>query len=145
MNQHKSLVVTGVIISSIFGGVLIDQSSAAVTDLGDVCITFSYNVGFPPMTHRYGLLAYGASQQHILLTSTGRPESGFAVLAGDTIIVTLEDTAVASDASTIGVSTSQIIFSAATLSGPLTTITRSLLPGSQTTKLTGTATVVPCS
>jgi len=137
-------LLLGLILLSIAVCLGVGPAHADVKDLGDVCILFSYNVGFPPVTRLYRALAYGGGQQHILLTATGQPQHGFAVLNGDQIIVTLNGTSVAPDSSTIIVSTTQIVLSTATLRGPVTTITSSLLPGPESGRLTGTASVVPC-
>jgi hypothetical protein len=129
MRPVKLISVIGLVFLSISLGSAAGPSSADVTDLGDVCIGFSYdNVGLPPFIIKYGVLVYGTRRQHILLTATGAPEHGFAILTGDQIVVTLNGTSVAPDASTIFVLTSQMVLNASTLRGPLTTIGTSLSP-----------------
>ena len=146
MGKIKLLLVLGVIFLSISVCLPVSTSNADVKDLGDVCISLSFDfTGFPPVTHTYGLLVYGASQQHILLTATGEPEHGFAILTGDKIIVTLNGTSVSDDSSIILFSTKQIILSASTLRGPFTAITTSPIPASQSIKRTGTAEVFRCN
>jgi len=146
MHRVKFLVVIGIGFLSLSVCLTVSPSSADIRDLGDVCIIFSFsNSGFPPLAHRFGLLVYGANQQHMLLTAAigASAAHGSAILSGDTVIATFTESHVSGDFA--ATSTTHLVLSASTLSGTFTTMTVQVAPSSVSTKVTGTAAVIPCS
>ena len=96
--RAKVAFLAGVVVLSVLVGFSVSPSHADIKDLGEVCVSFSFgNAGIPPATQIFGVLVYGASQQHILLTSTGTPAHGSAVLAGAKVVVTLNSSTVSDD------------------------------------------------
>lgn len=145
MCKAGSRLLAGLALLSISVCVAARPSSADVKDLGDICVTFTFDgVLAPPVTNRFGVLAYGASQQHLVLTRTGHPEHGSAVLAGDKILVTLNSSSVSADSSLALASTTHIILNASTLRGTFTIMTTSPPVDPQTGNRTGTAAAGPC-
>jgi len=121
-------------------------AQADVKDLGEACITLSYdNVGAPPLTHRFGVVAYGSHQQYAVLTGAlgTSPATGAAILVGDTVTITYTTSNVSG--SFLATSTTQIVLNASTLTGTVATVTTQLSPSPVSTKLLGTAIVVACN
>jgi len=122
------------------------NAHAEVKDLGDVCISFFYDLelGIPPQIDRFGVLAYGANQQHILLTGAFNPAHGSALVTGNKVLVTLHSSFVSLDSFIKGSATTHMVLSASTLSGTLTTIITRTSPTQVTETSTGQVTVIPC-
>ena len=146
MNTGRSALAVALIALGFSVCLRVSAAHADVRDLGTVCITLSYdNVGFPPLTHRFGALAYGSRQQYVVLIGEqGAPlQQGSAQVTTDTVIVTFSSSNASGD--TFQTSTTQMLLSAATLRGPVITTTVQLLPSLGGSKLAGTATAFACN
>ena len=145
MNKARLSFLLAALLVSTLPCLAVRASHADVKDLGDVCIDIAYDgLARPPVTLTFGILAYGASQQHILLTAALGPAAahGAASLNGDTVIITFTNSDVSGDFS--ATSTTHITLNASTLRGRLTTMTTQVSPTPGSSKSTGNATIVPC-
>jgi len=147
MELIRSASVLPVVFVTMFLSLGAGISNAEVRDLGHVCIDVLYdNVGRPADIHIFGALAYGARQQYIVLTGAvglASFEHGSAVLTGDTITITFSGSSTSGGFFTT--STTNIILSASTLTGPVTTVITQLSPSLGSTRLTGTASAFSCN
>src|SRR6185369_12734187 len=109
--MHKiSLALILVSIAACFG---VGPAHADVRDLGEVCISFFYDhqLGIPPQIDRFGVLVFGESRQHILLTGVFNPAHGSALVTADKILVTLHSSFVSADSLIKGYGTTHMVIS----------------------------------